>query len=310
MSHHFSRRAFVAAASAALAAPAIAQGAKRPLIFAFQPQKDPSAISKAADDVAASLSKTLGREVRVLVPLAYAATVQALVSNRADVAWLSSLPFLLARRDGGARLILAEVRTDPQGRARTDYDSVFVVPKASALKSFADLKRQAKALRMVFTSNTSTSGYVFPYDRMIAEGMLRRAQPPEQAFRTVAYAGGYTQALEQLLAGRGDVCAVSDYTVEGPKRTVYLPEEKQDQLRILARTPGVPTHCVAVAKGVSAAEAKAIQAAMLEMSRTSPALLSDVYGASGLKVVNENAHVAATVRAIDRTGIPVAGLVK
>lgn len=310
MSHHFSRRAFVAAASAALAAPAIAQGAKRPLIFAFQPQKDPSAISKAADDVAASLSKTLGREVRVLVPLAYAATVQALVSNRADVAWLSSLPFLLARRDGGARLILAEVRTDPQGRARTDYDSVFVVPKASALQSFADLKRQAKALRMVFTSNTSTSGYVFPYDRMIAEGMLRRAQPPEQAFRTVAYAGGYTQALEQLLAGRGDVCAVSDYTVEGPKRTVYLPEEKQDQLRILARTPGVPTHCVAVAKGVSAAEAKAIQAAMLEMSRTSPALLSDVYGASGLKVVNENAHVAATVRAIDRTGIPVAGLVK
>lgn len=303
------RRTLVAGGAALLAAPAIAQP-NRPLVFAFQPQKDPAAIRQAADEVAAELGKRLGREVRVLVPLAYAATVQALVSNRADVAWLSSLPFLLARRDGGARLILAEVRTDPAGRARTDYDSVFVVPAASPLRNFADLKRQAKTLRMVFTSNTSTSGYVFPYDRMIAEGMLRRAQPPEQAFRSVAYGGGYTQALEQLLAGRGDVAAVSDYTVEGPRRTAYLPEDRQRQLRVLARTPGVPTHCVAVAKGVTPAAARAIQLALLDMARTSPALLSDVYGASGLRVVREDQHVAATVQAIDRTGIPIQGLVR
>lgn len=304
-----SRRALLASGAAALAAtPAFAQA--RPLVFAFQPQKDPSAIRKAADDMTAALTKRLGRPVEVLVPLAYAASVQALVSRRADIAWLSSLPFLLARRDGGARLLLAEVRTDTQGRARTDYDSVFVVRRDSPLTGIADLKRQAKDLRMVFTSNTSTSGFVFPYDRMIAEGMLKPKQPPEEAFRSVAYAGGYTQALEQLLAGRGDVCAVSDYTVEGPKRAVYLPEDKQAALRILARTPGVPTHCVAVSSGVGAAEAEAITAALLEMSRTNPALLSDVYGASGLARVREDAHVAATVRAIQRTGLPIAGLVR
>ena len=303
------RRSLVLGGAALLAAPAIAQR-KMPLVFAFQPQKEPAKIQKAADDVAEALSGRLGREVKVLVPLAYAATVQALVSKRADVAWLSSLPFLLARRDGGARLILAEVRSDTRGQARTDYDSVFVVKRDSPLHNFADFKRQAKTLRMVFTSNTSTSGFVFPYDRMVREGMLRRAQPPEQAFRSADYAGGYTQALEQILSGRGDVCAVSDYTVEGPRRTVYLPEDKQAQLRILARTPGVPTHCVAVSAGVSAADAKAIQAALLDMTRTSPALLSDVYGASGLKVVNEAAHVAATVKAIERTGLPIQGLVK
>ncbi len=311
MTPSLSRRSFLssgAAATALAAAPGLAQA--RPLVFAFQPQKDPASIQKAADDVAAALKAKLGREVQVLVPLAYAATVQALVSKRADVAWLSSLPFLLARRDGGARLILAEVRTDTKGRARTDYDSVFVVPKDSPLKTFADLKRQAKSLRMVFTSNTSTSGFVFPYDRMIAEGMLKPKQPPEEAFKSVAYAGGYTQALEQLLSGRGDVCAVSDYTVEGPKRAVYLPEEKQAGLRILARTPGVPTHCVAVSAAVSAAEGQAIADALLEMSRTNPALLSDVYGASGLARVKEDAHVAATVRAIERTGLPISGLVR
>lgn len=303
------RRAFVLGASAALAAPAVAQE-KRPLVFAFQPQKDPAGIRKAADDVAAYLSKRLGREVQVMVPLAYAATVQALVSRRADIAWLSSLPFLLARRDGGARLLLGEVRTDTRGRARTDYDSVFVVPADSPLKTFADLKRTAKQQRMVFTSNTSTSGFVFPYDRLIREGVLKRAQPPEQAFRSVAYGGGYTQALEQLIAGRGDVAAVSDYTVEGPKRTTYLPEDKQKQLRILARTPGVPTHCVAASSAVSATEGKAIQQALLDLTKTNPALLSDVYGATGLKVVNEKAHTQATVDAIARTGLPIQGLVR
>jgi phosphonate transport system substrate-binding protein len=302
------RRTFTAASLAAVAGPALAQ--PRPLIFAFQPQKDPSQIQKAADDVASALTTRLNRKVEVLVPLAYAASVQALVSRRADIAWLSSLPFLLARRDGGAKLILAEVRTDTQGRARTDYDSVFVVPRGSPLRSMADLKRQAKDLRMVFTSNTSTSGFVFPYDRMIREGMLKPKQPPEEAFRSVAYAGGYTQALEQLLAGRGDVCAVSDYTVEGPKRATYLPEDKQAQLRILARTPGVPTHCVAVSKGVSAAETRAIREALLDLTKTNPALLSVVYGASSLRVVDEGRHVAATVRAIERTGLPVTGLVK
>lgn len=305
-----SRRAFLGATAALATAPVLAQAGRRPLVFAFQPQKDPAAIRKAADEVAAALTRSLGREVQVLVPLAYAATVQALVSRRADVAWLSSLPFLLARRDGGAKLILAEVRTDTTGRQRTDYDSVFVVKADSPLRTFADLKRTARQQRMVFTSNTSTSGFVFPYDRMIREGMLKPKQPPEAAFRSVAYAGGYTQALEQVLAGRGDVCAVSDYTVEGPKRSVYLPEDRQKELRILARTPGVPTHCVAVSAGLSPAEARAVQAALLDLTRTSPALLSDVYGASGLRVVNENAHVAATARAIERTGLPIQGLVR
>ncbi len=309
MSIALSRRALLGGSAVLLAAPALAQS-RRPLVFAFQPQKEPAAIQKAADDMAAALAKSLGREVQVLVPLAYAATVQALVSRRADVAWLSSLPFLLARRDGGARLILAEVRRDTSGRARTDYDSVFVVKADSPLRNFADLKRTAKQQRMLFTSNTSTSGFVFPYDRLIREGMLKPKQAPEVAFRSVAYAGGYTQALEQLLAGRGDVCAVSDYTVEGPKRAVYLPEERQKELRILARTPGVPTHCVAVSAGLTAAESRAVQSALLELTRTNPALLSDVYGASGLRVVDESGHVAATVKAIERTGLPIQGLVR
>ncbi len=303
------RHVLLAALGLALAGPARAQSREAPLVFAFQPQKDPAGIKAAADRMAAALARKLGRPVEVLIPLAYSATVQALVSRRADVAWVSSLPFLLAQRDGGAELLLAEVRTDPSGRRRTDYDSVFVVPADSPLRTMEDLKRNAKSLRMAFTSNTSTSGFVFPYARLVREGLLRKGQPPEEAFRSVAYAGGYTQALEQLLAGRADVAAVSDYTVEGPRRTAYLPEERQKQLRILARTPGVPTHVVAVRGGMDPRTRAAIRTALLELARSDPALLSDVYGASGLVVVNPRRHTAATVEAIALTGLPIRGLV-
>jgi phosphonate transport system substrate-binding protein len=302
------RHLLCSALLAALASPSLAQP-QPALVFAFQPQKDPAGIKAAAERMSAALAQRLGRPVEVLIPLAYAATVQALVSRRADAAWVSSLPFLLAERDGGAELLLAEVRTDPQGRERTDYDSVFVVPADSPLKSFADLKREAKSLRMAFTSNTSTSGFVFPYARLVREGMLKKGQPPEQAFRSVSYAGGYTQALEQLLAGRADVAAVSDYTVEGPRRTAYLPEDRQQRLRVLARTPGVPTHVVAVRGGLDPRTKAAIRTALLELSRSDPALLSDVYGASSLRVVDPRRHTRGTVEAIALTGLPIKGLV-
>ncbi|MFN7177149.1 MAG: phosphate/phosphite/phosphonate ABC transporter substrate-binding protein [Thermaurantiacus sp.] len=304
----FSRRHLVLGGAAlAVAGPVFTQ--PPPLVFAFQPQKDPAGIKAAADRMSAALSQRLGRKVDVLIPLAYAATVQALVSRRADAAWVSSLPYLLAQRDGGAELLLAEVRTDTRGRERTDYDSVFVVPVDSPLRTFDDLKRNAKSLRMAFTSNTSTSGYVFPYARMVREGMLRKGQPPEHAFRSVSYAGGYTQALEQLLAGRADVAAVSDYTVEGPRRATYLPEERQRELRILARTPGVPTHVVAVRGGLDARTKSSIREALLAVSRSDPGLLSDVYGASSLRVVDPGRHARATVQAIEMTGLPIKGLV-
>lgn len=305
------RRSFLAATLALpVAAPTLAQGTGEPLVFAFQPQKDPAGIKAAADKVSAYLTRALNRPVRTMVPGAYAATVQALVSRRADIAYLSSLPFLLARRDGDATLLLAEARADGSGKVRTDYDSVFVVPASSPMRSFDDLRRQAKRLRMIFTSTTSTSGFVFPYARLVRDGVLRRGQPPEAGFAQVLYGGGYTQALEQLLAGRGDVAAVSDYTVEGPRADTYLPADKRRQLRVLARTPGVPTHLIAARGGLDRRTRDAVAAALLALAKDEPRLLSDVYGAAGLVRVDERAHVAATVDAIARTGLPIAGLVK
>lgn len=278
------------------------------LVFVLQKQKDPEALREDAKRIGDALTARLGVPVEVVVPGSYSASVQALVSGQADVAYVSSLPFLLARRDGGARLILAERRTDARGRARTEYDSLIVVRKDSDLETIDDLEANAGDVTFCFTSPTSTSGFVFAMLRLVREGVLEPGQDPEAVFKEVQYGGGYTQALRQVVDGRADACAVSFYTLEGPRADVYLPKEERDQLRVLARTPGVPTHIVCVRGGLSTAWAERVKEALLAMSDESPELLSDVYGTADFVEVDEDEHVAATIEGVGAAGVPLEGL--
>ena len=151
------RTVYILLAAVMLSASTAMAADPRELVFIFQKQKDPAKIKADADQLAAFLAKELGMPVKAQVPGDYSASVQALVSRKADFAYVSAMPFLLARRDGGATLLLAEVRTDPAGKERTDYDSILVVAKDSPLKSIDDLKAKSGELRMVFTSPPSTS---------------------------------------------------------------------------------------------------------------------------------------------------------
>ena len=280
------------------------------LTFIFQKQKDPARIKADADKVAAFLKGELSTEVQAQVPSGYASSVQALVSKTADIAYLDSVGFLLARRDGDAELLLVEERVDLKGKPRTDYDSVFVVRKDSPLKTIEDLIKAASSQRMVFTSPTSTSGYIMAYRRLVNEGLLRPKQDPQAAFKSVSFGGSYGQALEQVLNDRGDVAAVSHYTMEGPSSAKYLSDQTRSQLRILARSPGVPTHVIAVRGSLSDETKDQIKEAILKIGKESPELLADVYGASSFVEASEDQHVQATVEAVQYLGLPIEGLMK
>lgn len=299
----------LAAAAVLLGSPAAApaqdaaRAAKAPekLVFAFQKQKDPRKVQANAEKVAEFLSKEIGVPVEVLVPASYGATVQAIVSNKAQVAYVSALPYLLAREEAPVDLIIAEVRD-----GKTDYNSIWVVRKDSDVKSLADLKGK----RMVFTSPTSTSGYVMAYSRLVDEGLLKPKQDPKEFFSNVTYGGGYDKALLAVLNGQADAAAVSDYTMEGPKADVYLKPEQREQLRILTRTPGVPTHGIAVRGDLPEELRNRIASALLKLSDEHPELLADVYGASKLTRVEGDKHVVGAIKALENTGLGLKKLVE
>jgi phosphonate transport system substrate-binding protein len=276
------------------------------LVFAFQKQKDPAKIQQEAETLAAELTGRIGIPVQVMVPQDYSAAVQALVSRKADIVYTDSMPFLLARRDGNASLLLAEQRPDVvTGQLRTDYDSVFVVRADSPLQSFEDVLRQSRDLRMVFTSPTSTSGYIMAYYRMVKEGLLQPRQDPQEVFKSIAYGGGYSQALEQLLQDRGDIAAVSNYVMDGPRSGVYLTPEQRQQLRVLTRTPGVPTHVVIARDGLDDDLKTRIKKALIAIAAEQPQLIGDVYGASAFVEVDPDEHTRAVVEAVEYLGLPL-----
>lgn len=280
------------------------------IVFIFQKQNDPAKVQQTADKVAKYLSKEIGKPVKTVVPGDYSASVQALISKKADFAYVSAMPFLLARRDGGAELLLAEQRTDPSGTPRTEYDSIWVVRADSDIDSFKDIKAQAGDLRMVFTSPTSTSGYIMAYYRMVKEGMLEAGEDPRGVFKSATFGNGYSQALEQVVQGRGDVATVSDYTMDGPRVDVYLNKEQRDKLKVVARTPGVPTHLVAARGGLSNELKQQVTDALLKLSKDQPELLADVYGASAFVKVDEDQHVKQAIDAIEYVGLPIEKLAK
>lgn len=270
------------------------------IVFVFQKQKDPKAVQESADKVAEFLTKEVGIPIEVLVPTSYGASVQAVVSNKAQVAYVSALPYLLAKKEAPVRLIVAEERN-----GKTDYDSIWVVAKDSPYQSLKDLEGK----RMAFTSPTSTSGYIMAYYRLITEGLLKPKQDPKEFFSTVTFAGGYDRALLAVANGQADACAVSDYTMEGPKADVYLKPEQREKLRILTRTGGVPTHGILVRTDMPKETQEKIQSGLLKLSEEQPKLLSDVYGASKLVKVDDS-HTEKTADAMEKTGLSVEKMVQ
>jgi ABC-type phosphate/phosphonate transport system substrate-binding protein len=102
--------------------------------------------------------------------------------------------------------------------------------------------------------------------------------------------------------GQADMAAVSDYTMEGAKADVYLPAEQRAKLRILTRTPGVPTHGICIRTDLPAEFQERMRKALLKLSQDQPELVADVYGATSFTAVNDD-HTSSARAAIERTGL-------
>lgn len=284
-------------------APVRSDGDPTELVIAFQKQTDAAKIVPVAEDVAAFLSKELGMPVRFEVPLDYNMAIQSLIGNTSHVAYLDSYNYLKARKEAPVEIIAAELREDAKGNMRADYDSIFVVREDSPLKTFEDLKSNAKDLKFAITNYSSTSGYLMPMRRFVKEGMLKPAADLDNIFKEVINGGNYAGALQSVLIGQADVCAVSFYTVEGESALRYLKQDEIDRVRILSRTPGVPTHLIAARSDLSDGLKKGIQDALLKLSDEKPELLADVYGAKKLSKVSGDDHVQAAVEALEAIGM-------
>lgn len=238
------------------------------IVITFLPMTSPDKLKPAADAIAEHISDRIGMPVRASIPTDYSIVVEALRADRAHVAFVGSVAAVLANKEAGSWIVLAEV-TD----GRPYYKSQYFVRADSNMNSLADLRGKTVA----YTSPTSGSGYLFPWTMLIENGLLEKNRLPNEYFREVLFAGGDEFVLKALVRGDVDAAATADYSF-----TRYLTEEERQKIRVVAETV-VPPHGVAISGKLPHWLAADIQMALLELNEPDKNhLLHNLYGAEAL----------------------------
>ena len=275
----------------------LAQAPLKRLVIVFATRRDATDLDKKSETVAKFLSKQLGIPVEVVIADETAA-VEALRANRADVAFLGGRAALRAEKTTGARMYLAEIRSDYSGGHT--YNSVLVVRRDSPLKKLGNEKQtlsQLRGKRMAFASRTSGSGFIIPTSEFVGEGLVANPDRYGQFFSKVIYGDGYSSALQAVLKKQADVAAVSEYALNPP----WITTEEVKQLRVIWAIPGVPAHGVVIDDDVPAPMREKIVSAFLKLNEPeNNAMFRALYNSTKLVKVDHNRHLASMSRALQR----------
>src|SRR5262245_17750093 len=226
-------------------------GADAPLILAFTPSKDPTALQEAADAFVAALAKLSGLPVRAQVASDYAGVVEAVRSRRVDFAFVHPVGYVLANREAGCQILVRDI-----WQGRVAYTARLYVRGNAGLSRLEDLRGKTIA----FVDPASSSGYIYPMVLLMKRGLVRD-RDPKTFFKEALFAGTHDAALQSLVHGRVDAAATFDKAPE-----LYLRDKALiGQLTSVAETPEIPEAGICARPGLPAETLSRVKRALLAM---------------------------------------------
>ena len=170
-------------------APIPARAADKPLHLVLTPSQKPTDLLTAGEEFGRVLGSLVGMPVRVTVASDYAAVIEALRNQTADLAFVHPAGYVLANREAKARIVAKN-----QWHGKTTFTARFYVKKDSGLKTLEDLRGKT----MAFVDPASSSGYIYPMVMLIQRGLVRN-RDPKTFFREVMFAGSHDASMRALL---------------------------------------------------------------------------------------------------------------
>jgi phosphonate transport system substrate-binding protein len=276
----------------------VAQAPLKSIKIAFASRSDSTDLQNKANRVAALLTREMGMPVEASIA-AETAAVEALKTNRVQVAFVAGRGALKAEQLANARMYLAEVRSNYSGRFT--YRSVFIVPKNSPLKTGTTKQtlEQLRGKKIAFTSPTSGSGFIFPTAELVKNNLVKNRDRLKDFFGAVTYGDGYGSALQQVLRGQADVATVSEYAVAPP----YIKADEVQKLRVLYSISNVPAHGIVIDDSVPAPVREKLINAFLKLNQpANNQMLRDLYNSTELVKVDHARHLSPIREALQRAG--------
>lgn len=255
--------------------PTMTQDEDVSLILAFIPQESPEKLLGDIEQITTYLEDELGVGVEGFVTLDHAAAVEALRNGDADISFMGALPYVLAHELVGAEVILGEVYRDSPV-----YTGRIFVRADSGIETIEDLRGKSIA----FADPISESGYLYPLDIFVQEGLLEQGEDPQNFFGTVFFAGGYQQALQAVLNNYADAAGASQYA------DLLIPVDQLEEIIWIAESDVIPSHAVITREGLDEDLSDAFVEAMLQLNEPEYRdLLQYVYNPDGyIQVTHED----------------------
>ena len=239
------------AAGLALSFTALAAQAADVLKVSAIPDEAPTELLRKFKPLGAYLEKELGMKVEFVPVADYPAVVEALATDRLDLAWLGGFTFVQVRLKTGNAIPLVQREQDAQ------FTSKFISANPD-VKSLPDLKGKSFA----FGSVSSTSGSLMPRYFMLQDGIK-----PETFFSRVGYSGAHDATAAWVQAGKVDGGVLNASVWD---KLVAAGKVDTNKVKVFATTPAYYDYNWTVRGTLDPALAAKIKQAFLALDPANP----------------------------------------
>lgn len=214
------------------------------------PTTDPGKIVRESKPFIDYLEKETGAKVELTVPTNYAAVVEAVASDRVDIAYFGGFTYVQASARAGARSLV-------QREKDQTFHSLFITQPDSAIHSLSDLKGHSFA----FGDVNSTSGHLMP-------AYFMRQQGVDQAVIDKAiYTGGHDATALAVANKKVDAGAMDEQVFA---RMIKEGKLSESQVKVFYTTPPFFDYVWAARRGLDQGTADAFTNAMLKLNQVGP----------------------------------------
>jgi phosphonate transport system substrate-binding protein len=209
------------------------------------PTTDPGKILRESKPFVDYLEKQTNSKIELTIPTNYAAVVEAMSSDRVDIAYLGGFTFVQASARAGAIPLVQRERDQ-------NFHSLFITQPKSPIRSLGDLNGHSFA----FGDVNSTSGHLMPAYFMQRQGV------DKAVIDKAIYTGGHDATALAVANGKVDAGAMDELVFA---RMIKEGKLDESHVRVFYTTPPFFDYVWAARQGLDPAVAKAFANAMLSL---------------------------------------------
>ncbi|MEA1972118.1 MAG: phosphate/phosphite/phosphonate ABC transporter substrate-binding protein [Candidatus Cloacimonadota bacterium] len=254
--------------------------AENPIKMYFVPSVEAGKIVTSATEIAELLNKETGYFFKVEVPLSYAAVIEAMGTEEADLAFLSTFAYILAKDNFDVNLALQVMRY-----GKEFYRGQFITRKDSGINNLEDIHGKV----IGYTDVSSTSGYVYPASLLKSKDIKPKAH---------TFAGGHEQAVLSLYQGGVDVACTywspprDGISQDARKRLIPTIPDVIEKTKIIGFTEWIPNGTVTFRKEFPSNINEEISNAFIKIIKTKRGhkIMSDLYNIDGFVKTDDSTY--------------------